>query len=143
MIGRLLRSQVGTAVIEFALTLPLLIMLLIGSIEFGRYEYYAILCAHAARAGLEYGAQNVYTAKNTAGIQNAALQDAQNLGWVVTPSYFCVQNLAVVTCPTTPTVTTYYLQVSVTGTFYSLFHYPWIPSSMQLNSTETMLVASQ
>jgi len=54
---RFLRSDRGTSLVEFAIVLPVLMFLLVGLSEFGRFGYYAILAANAARAGVQYGAQ--------------------------------------------------------------------------------------
>lgn len=144
MMRRLLRSQAGTAVAEFAVALPALIMLVIGLIEIGRYGYLALLCTHAARAGVEYGAQNVSTADDSTGISNAALKDAGNSGFVVSTTHSCAENNSTVACAGQPANgEVYYLQVKVTGTFHSLFNYPGIPSSVSLSSTSQMRLGAQ
>jgi Flp pilus assembly protein TadG len=144
MIRKLLRSRAGTAVVEFAVVLPMLLFLLMGLMELGRYGYLAMLCAHAARSGAAYGQQNVFTAADTTGIKSAALHDLGTTGWTVTTSYNCQENNSVVSCVGQPVSgETYYLQVKVTGTFHSMFNYPGIPSSVSLSSTSTTRLASQ
>jgi Flp pilus assembly protein TadG len=143
---RWLGSESGTSMVEFALILPVFLFLLIGMIETGRYVYLAILASHAARAGVQYGAQSIFTATDTAGVQNAAVQDAQGLSnWVVTVSHFCTNNGALVTCPTgEPTSSiAYYIQVQVTGRFTSLLNYPGIQNSVPITSTAIMRLSSQ
>jgi Flp pilus assembly protein TadG len=71
--------QRGQALIEMAISLPILIGLLLGIIEVGRYAYLAIVVTNSARAGAIYGAQNLVNAVNTTGIATAAQNDA-NLG---------------------------------------------------------------
>ena len=94
----LFRSQAGTSLVEFALVAPVLIFLMIGLIEVGRYTYFATLAANAARAGVQYGAQNVTTATDITGMQNAAITDAQNLpnwtaaGGGISAQYLCSMN---------------------------------------------------
>jgi len=73
------KAERGQALIEMALFAPLLIVLLLGIIEIGRYAELAIVVSDSARTGAVYGAQNLATAANGAGIQNAAQNDA-NLG---------------------------------------------------------------
>jgi len=51
-----------------ALLLPLLLLLLVGTIEIGRFAYYAILVANSARAGAQYGSQSLVTSADTTGI---------------------------------------------------------------------------
>lgn len=72
-------AERGQSVLEMALIVPLLILLLLGIIEVGRYAELAIVVANAARTGAVYGAQNLATAANTGGIQDAVQNDA-NLG---------------------------------------------------------------
>lgn len=49
-----------------ALLTPLLLTLLIGIIELGRYAYLSILVGNAARAGAAYGAQSLAQSSDTA-----------------------------------------------------------------------------
>lgn len=69
------RSQAGQALVELAFVLPILILLVIGVIEIGRYLYIGILVSNAARAGAAYGSQNLVVAGDTTGINNAANND--------------------------------------------------------------------
>jgi Flp pilus assembly protein TadG len=87
----LLQSQSGASLLEFALVLPLLLLLLLGVIEIGRYAYVGILVGNAARAGAAYGAQTAITAADTAGITNAASSDFnfQGATLAVTEGYAC------------------------------------------------------
>jgi Flp pilus assembly protein TadG len=143
---RWMGSDRGTSVVEFALVAPVFIFMLIGLIETGRYTYYAILAAHAARAGVQYGAQSVFTAADSTGMRNAALQDGQNLpNWVITTSHFCENNGAAAGCPSgEPSAgTAYYVQVQVTGTFTSLIGYPGITNSLPIGATATLRVGGQ
>lgn len=143
---KFLRSQCGTAMIEFSLLAPVLIFLVIGLIECGRYVYYGVLAAHAAEAGAQFGAQNLTNAANADGMRTAAKTDGQNLGWTVTPQTMCSTNgAALVTCaPGTPAAgVVYYVQVNVTGTFHSMLNYPGIPTAAPVGATTTMRVISQ
>jgi Flp pilus assembly protein TadG len=146
MKGRWIRSESGTSMVEFALVLPVFLFLLIGMIETGRYMYLAILASHAARAAVQYGAQSTFTAVDTAGMINAAVQDGESLSnWHVYPTHFCKNNGAIATCPVgEPSSTTaYYVQVEVTGTFTSLLNYPGIQNSEPITSTAVMRVGAQ
>lgn len=73
------KQDYGGALIETALALPLLALLLLGASELGMADYQAIEVANAAKAGAQYGAQNVNTAMDTSGIANAAQNDAPNI----------------------------------------------------------------
>lgn len=141
---RFFHSTSGTAVVELALVLPVLVYLLIGMIEVGRFAYYGILAAHAVRSGLQYGTQNVMTAADTTGIRSATLTDAQNVpAFSVTTTYFCELNNVAADCSANVTGLAYFLKVQVTGTFTSLLNYPGVPNHVPITSTGVMRVANQ
>ena len=76
---------------ELALSLPLLLMMFLTVVETGRAFYIAISVANAARAGVQYGSQNLTTAADTAGMQSAATADAPGLsGMTATARYYCI-----------------------------------------------------
>lgn len=140
-------TEGGQSLVELALVLPLLLLLLVGIIEIGRFSYYSILVANAARAGAQYGAQSVVTAADAAGIRAAAHNDGLP-SLAVTPRQLCGCTGATLgacstiapTCvlPDHPLV---YVQVTATHRFPSLFNYPGLPASLRLTSTEKMRVA--
>jgi len=59
-------GESGQALVETALTMPLLVIMLIGVVELGRVSYAAIEIANAAKAAVQYGAQNPGTAGSIA-----------------------------------------------------------------------------
>ena len=80
----------GQASVELALSLPLLLMMFLVVVETGRAFYIAISVSNAARAGVQYGAQNLSTAADNAGMQQAAANDAPNIvGLTATATHFC------------------------------------------------------
>ena len=141
------RSDAGSSIVEFAILAPVFVLLLIGLIEIGRYTYFALLAANAARAGAQYGAQNLITADDTTGMNSAASQDGQNLAnWTVTATPLCsVSGAAPATCAGGGAVTNtiYYVEVDVSGTFTSLFRYPGIPQNVTVSGKSVMRVANQ
>lgn len=143
---KLWRSECGASLVEFALLAPVMVVLLIGLVEVGRYTFFAILAANAARAGAQYGAQDFEHAKDTTGMANAAKADGQNLSpWNVIAGPLCsVNGGALGACSNPPaTGTVYYVSVQVNGTFQSLLHLPWIRTSAPITGTSVMRVASQ
>src|SRR5258708_1796299 len=74
-----LAGDTGQGLVELALTLPLFMLILLGAAEFARFAWASIETSNAARAGVQYGAQDHVTAKNSALIQAAALNDGINL----------------------------------------------------------------
>jgi Flp pilus assembly protein TadG len=51
------RDEGGGALVETALTLPLLVMMIAGAAEFSRVAYASLEVVSAAKAGVSYGAQ--------------------------------------------------------------------------------------
>ncbi len=138
--------------VEFAIISPVLIFLLIGLIDVGRYTYYGILAANAARAGAQYGAQSVYTAIDSAGMESAAAADGQNLpNWQSASGSISAQHLCSINgaTPTTCAAGTpapnsiYYVKVEVNGQFPALIKYAGIPASIPVSGSAYMRVASQ
>jgi Flp pilus assembly protein TadG len=72
-------EECGGALVETALTLPLLVMLVLGAAEFSRVAYASLEVTSAAKAGVSYGAQQGGMTGDTAGITYAATQDAANV----------------------------------------------------------------
>src|SRR5580692_4436956 len=165
-VARVLVSPSGQSLLEVALLTPMLLALLLGSIEMGRYAYISILVGNAARAGAAYGAQNLAQSVDTAGIQTAADNDFQNNGQNTgnlsvssSTSCGCDSNGTITgdACSTTanptagicgtstnPTASGHWVvMVSVTasGTFNALFNYPGIPRPLTVSNTATLRVA--
>jgi Flp pilus assembly protein TadG len=73
------RNEAGQALVETALTLPILLLLILGAAELARIAYISIEVANAAEAGALYGSQNAGTAADTAGIRAAAQSDSSDI----------------------------------------------------------------
>src|SRR4051794_9059170 len=61
----------GAALVELAVSLPLLLILLVGTLDFGRAFRATMVVTAAARAGALYGAQTLQKAGDTTGITSA------------------------------------------------------------------------
>jgi Flp pilus assembly protein TadG len=137
----LTRSDSGTALAEIALVLPLLVLVLIGLIEVGRFGSYTILVGNAARAGVQYGAQNTVTAFDTAGMQNRAKSDGQNItGLTATASSFCqCADGTASTCLATDCSTSHrivFVQVLTSATIPSLTNSAFLPASLRTTTIQ-------
>lgn len=88
-----LGGESGGALLETALTMPLLVLLVVGAAEFSRVAYASLEVTSAAKAGVSYGAQQGGMAGDTTGITYAAQNDAANVSSVtvksVGTSYAC------------------------------------------------------
>lgn len=144
--GRLRRCDSGSSLLEFALVLPILLVLLIGLFDLGRAGYFGILTSNAARAGAQYGAQSMFTSTDTTGMSNAAIADAPNIGLTAVGTTLCTVNGGALTgCPTNITGLTvvYYVKVHVSGTFASLVRYPGLPPQINISGDSVMRVVAQ
>jgi Flp pilus assembly protein TadG len=77
-------EEAGQALIEMVVSVPLLLLILIGAFEFARATYAAIEISNSARAAVQYAAMNGGFAADTGGVQNAAQIDSPNLVSAVT-----------------------------------------------------------
>jgi Flp pilus assembly protein TadG len=138
----LVRCESGTSLVEFAIVLPFLALLLIGLIDFGRYTYDGILAANAARAAVQYGAQNLQKAADVPGMRAAAVADAGSLsGLTVTPHGYCSVSGANGSCTTSGAVA--YVQATASGIFSPLITYPGLPSQVTVTGYALMRVENQ
>lgn len=118
------RHQNGQAMVEFALIIPLLVLVLMGIFDLGLGIYSYNVVASAAREGARYG---TLQPTNTSGIQTQTTANTAGLdpSRLSTPTVECLdQNLAIVTC-TTDYRTSPYIRVSVTYTYQPLTIYFW------------------
>ena len=70
---RIAKRAHGQAMVEFALVIPVMLLLVFGVVEFGRAYYTYSALTNAARKGARYGSLHP---TDTAGIQNRAIQTA-------------------------------------------------------------------
>ena len=123
--------QRGQSVLEIALVTPVLLLLLVGTIEIGRYAYYSIEVSSAARAAVQYGAQSLADSKDLAGITQAAQKDAPEVSGMdvsATNQCACSNSPAnFVGCPAkgcAPGHGLVFLKVDTAANIRPLFRYP-------------------
>ncbi len=135
------RPNCGAAAVEMALAMPIIVITLIGTIDFARVSYQAMALTNAARAGAQYGARTLGNSSDTAGIQtaaqSAAATDIGTITTVVTRTCGCSGASPTVgqcnsTCTSPLRV---FVTVKASKTFHTLAHYPGIPSSLPLSRT--------
>src|ERR1700761_431751 len=121
-------AERGSSLVEIAVILPLLLVILIGVVDLGRYFYLANEVADAAHSGALYGSQH---ASDTTNMVNADKLDAPNVsGMTVNATWGCecsdgTNNYA--NCTTPPSCSTnvvYYSTVKASATYSALF--PWV-----------------
>ena len=147
------RGEAGAALVELAVALPLLAIILVGTIDFGRAFRTAMIVTNAARAGAQYGAQSLTNSGDPLGMVNQATSvlTANGLATGATPTALrscqCASDLAVIpgvvactsTCPNTQ-----HLVVSVTVTAVRTFSmvnpFPGLPSNLTITRDASMRV---
>lgn len=136
-LSRKIRETRGSALIDLALTVPMLAVILLGVGELAQVEYASIEVSNAAMAGVQYGDQDATTAADTTGIQTAAANDAPNINLGTTNvSHSCIcSDGSASTCQPTDCSgsnieTT--LTVQTQTTIDPLIHVPGLPTTYTL-----------
>ena len=140
------KSARGQASVELALSIPLLLMMFLVVVETGRAFYIAISVANAARAGVQYGSQNLTTAADSAGMQTAAANDAPNIvGMTTAATHFCVcSDGTASTCAATDCAGSHrliYTQVNTSAPYSPLINFMGILPTMTVPGQAVMRVA--
>ena len=141
---RLRRSEDGSALVETALTFPVLILMLLGAVQLGEVAFAAIETANAARAGAQYAGMNGGGYNDGAGITLAAQADARDTtGLTATPSSSCSCSDPLGACTNTAATGLVYsctsgkpivtVSVATTATYSSLIKIPGMSSSYTLH----------
>ena len=140
------RGAAGNVTIEFGILILILVSLAIGAFDFGRLGYRKIAITSAARAGAQYGTQDLVTAADTAGMIQAARNDIQDTGDalnIAARQYCDCPGQGEVACTVTCNDGSYslmYVEVTVPDQVNFLFPYPGITSPQAVASTSTMRV---
>lgn len=146
---RLLCDERGQSLLEISVAAPFFILALVGTFEFGRYEYAKIEMGNAARAAVQYGAQSSTTANDSNGMIASAVADAQELSLQTSD----VQTTLYRACDASPTPTTpaptacpndrldSFVQVQITHAYIPLFAYPGLPNPVTMVAKEAQEVS--
>src|SRR5262245_9808729 len=142
LLSKLRSSQQGSALVEASLALPILALVLVGTMDFGRLFYRTMAITQAARAGAQFGTYIPGNANNIAGMQNAGLSAGSDItGLTVTATRDCA-------CYTTTETALacnllgscvgqwrVYVNVTASGTFSTIINYPGIPQTVAATRT--------
>jgi Flp pilus assembly protein TadG len=154
---RKFRRSRGSALVEAALLLPVMFLMLFGTMDFGRIFYTGMAVASAARAGVQFGSFTPGNGGNFDGMKQAAQADAANQGLpaasiTVTASNFCQcvgdsstiihNSCTLTTCAAfgAAGAPPAYVDVTVAYTFNTLMNWPGIPSTSNITRTARMRV---
>ena len=146
---RLFRHRDGNVTIEFGFVILFMATLAVGAYDFGNLGYQKIAITNAARAGSQYGVQDMATAEDIAGMVQAARNDiddsANALDINASNYYFCPNQTPNVVADETVlcddgSYSYLYVEVTVEHQIDLLFPYPYVTSPQVIASTNTMRV---
>ena len=132
-------DEEGSALIEFSLLLPVLVLLFVGIVDFGFVGRRMMRICEAASAGVAYGTIPG-NETNLNGMQAAATNSVSSSGYYVTATniWRCTETGANVSSSTTCTNSTtpiQYVQVTTNATVPLFLQFAGLPSSIYLHQT--------
>ena len=139
-------SASGNVAVEFGFVIPVLVMIGMGAYDFGNLGLQKITVSSAALAGVQYGTQDFATAADTAGMIQAARNDAndtKNKLTVIARQYCSCPADGEVLCTATCSDGSFnfmYVDVTVQDDVTILFAYPGVSSTQTIVSTSIMRV---
>jgi Flp pilus assembly protein TadG len=128
--------RLGTAAVEFALAIPVLMLLAIGCCDMGRALANYVAVSNAARVGAEYGATHGYSTYTYSSWQNLVVQYAQQ---EMQGSSGIDPTQVAVTVSTVPESGNLYLvTVNVSYPFTMITAWPGMPAQFNVTHSVTM-----
>jgi Flp pilus assembly protein TadG len=123
--------RAGTVLLEFALVVPLFLLICLAGIDFARVFASAMAINGANRVGLEYAAQN----PGTSAIPGIVAGDANLAGLQATAEQVCTCSAggAWVACNTSCSGKMTYTQVTTTLPFKTAAAWPGVPDKLTLS----------
>lgn len=126
----------GAAAVELAIVLPILVTVLLGATDFGRFSYSAIAVANAARSGAASGSMNPFDSKTQAAWQTAVKQAA--IDELSQSPAFDTSKLTVTVTSTIESSGSRRVSVQATYPFKTIVNWSFLPSSFNLQQTVVM-----
>lgn len=128
-IRRLFTRDLGQSAVEFALLAPVLLILMLGVIDFGRVYFAYVSVTNGARNGAHFASQSTGAAADIDGIRAAAVGDTSDL------LNTSATNPDVSVATGTDSQGRLYADVTMIYTFSSIFPWPGLPSSIDVDRT--------
>ncbi len=144
-VRRLAAETEGAALVELTIVAPMLLIMVVGTMDLGLGIYCKMQVEHAAQAGAQYAVVNGFSSANI----STAVTGATTLAGVAAspaPSEFCG-------CPSTTQVTTasctasadgtlagLFVTVSATATYTTVVPYPGFSNSFNLVAQSTVRI---
>lgn len=157
------KNENAQALTELALTLPMLLVMLLGAVELGRVIFAAIEVSNAAKAAVQYGGQGPAYVGDFSGMLDEARKDANELSGLGKPAKIAFASDPEITgwcsdgskctksdpnnpaipcgdtdCPTSHIVRS--VSVDAVSQFSPLIHAPGLPTSFEIHGHATQQV---
>jgi Flp pilus assembly protein TadG len=130
------RPRPAATAVEFAMILPVLLLMVLGGVDFGRFAYTYIAVTNAARAGSFSGATTPYTSSTyttwQSKVKQAAADEMGSMGG------FTMSNVTATAVTTGETGSNWRAQCTVPCTFTTVVTWPGITHTMTLQRTVEM-----
>jgi len=123
------RGELAQSLVELAMVAPVLLIIVLGVIDYGRVYFSYVSVTNAARNGVDYAALNCDPECDVEGIVSAVLSDTTDLP-DASPS-----NPQVEFATGTDAQGRAYAEVTTSYTFTTLFPWPGLPTSMNVERT--------
>lgn len=143
MFGGIPRAEEGSALVEFSLTMPVVVLFCMAAISFALVIQQDIALTDAVAAGTKYGANG--HGNDLAGMKSAATAAGSGVsGLAVTATKYCSCSPggAAIACTTTcypfPITPAQYVTVTATAPAPLLFAVTGLPSSFPLSASSTL-----
>lgn len=117
----------GATAVEFALILPVMVTLLLGTVDFGRFAYTHIAVTNAARAGAAFGSMNPYSTATQTAWQTKVIEATRDEMFQQTG--YVSGNLAVAVSTVAEAGGLWRVRVQATYPFQTLIQWPGLPGS--------------
>ncbi len=145
-------GEEGSAIIEFGISMGLLMLMLLGMAELARVAYAAIEVSSAAHSAAQFASWKGAAASNSGGIANAASVNSDFPISVSSVAVSCVCADATftpsscsdnTTCTKNNTAMVETVTVQTQVSFSPLIHYPGGPTTYTLKGSDTQTVSNQ
>jgi Flp pilus assembly protein TadG len=129
-------ARFGLAAVEFAVILPLLMTIVLGCVDFGRFAYSYIALTNAARAGAAYAIMNPYLLADQAPWMARIQQTAQDEMYQQTG--YVAASLTIQTTAFTDANGLQRVQITAGYPFQMIVPWPGIPNNVMLQTAVQM-----
>jgi Flp pilus assembly protein TadG len=135
--GRRRAERRGAVLIEFALILPVLVTVVLGAIDFGRFAHAHMAVTNSARVGAGYAAMHPFTT-GTQSLWQTKIRDAVKKEMQGIPNYDDTKLTMTAPQVTTDSDGQKRVRVEVKYPFQTLVTWPFIPSTFSMTRAVEM-----